>query len=77
MGTYPACATTLVNFLVVNKWSSYNAIIGRSTLVALHAISSIYHLTLKFFTPMGLGVVKGDQGAAQGCYYFDLKGESC
>lgn len=26
---------------------------------------------------MSLGVVKGDQRAARGCYYSDLKGESC
>lgn len=58
MGTYPTCATTLVNFLVVNKRFLYNAIIGRSTLAALHAVSSIYDLTLKFPTPMGLGMSK-------------------
>lgn len=77
MGTYPAFATTHVNILVVNKWSSYNTIIRRSTLATLDAVSSIYHLTLKFPIPMGLGNVKEDQGAARGCYYSDLKGESC
>lgn len=77
MGTYPTSATTLVDFLVVNKQSSYNIIIGHSNMSALHTVSYIYHLTLKFPTPMGLRVVKGDQGVARGCYYSTLKGESC
>lgn len=77
MGTYLTSGTTLVDFLVANKRSTYNAIIGCSTLVAPHAITSIYRLTLKFPTPMVLGVVKRDQRVARGCYYSGLKGESC
>lgn len=72
-GDHPTSATTLVEFLVVDKPSTYNAIIGRSMLAALRAVSSIYHLAIKFPTPKGTGVVKGDQRATRGCYYAALK----
>lgn len=58
MRTHPTSATTLIDFLVVNKRSLYNVIIGPSTLVPLHVVFSIYHLTLKFPTFLGLSVVK-------------------
>lgn len=81
IGTYPTSATTLIDFLVVNKRYSYNAIIEFTTLDALHVVSAIYYLTLKFPTPMRWRVVKGDQETAWGCYCSPLKGllgqESC
>ena len=57
-----------MNFLVVDCSSSYNAIIGRSTLNSWKAITSTYHLLVKFPIEYGVGQVQGDQLAARECY---------
>ena len=57
-----------MNFLVVDCSSSYNAIIGRPTLNSLKAITSTYHLSVKFPTEHGVGQVQGDQLAVRECY---------
>ena len=48
--------------------SSYNAIIGRPTLNSWKAVTSTYHLSVKFPTEDGVGEVQGDQLAARECY---------
>ncbi|XP_065619075.1 uncharacterized protein LOC136063096 [Quercus suber] len=68
VGAYPRQLTTNVNFLVVDCSSSYNAIIGRSTLNRWKAVTSTYHLSVKFPTEHGIGQVQGDQLAARECY---------
>ena len=65
---YPQQVTKDVNFLVVNCSSSYNAIIGRPTLNSWKAVTSTYHLSIKFPTECGVGQVQGDQLAARECY---------
>ena len=55
--------------------SAYNAIIGRPTLNRLQAVTSIYHLLLKFPTEHRIGEVKGDQVAARECYLAFLGSE--
>ena len=57
-----------MNFFVVNCSSSYNAIIGRPTLNSWKAVTSTYHLSVKFPTEYGVGEVQGDQLAAKECY---------
>ena len=57
-----------MNFLVVDCSSSYNAIIGRPTLNSWKAITSTYHLSIKFPTEYGVGEVQGDQLVARECY---------
>ena len=57
-----------MNFLVVDCSSSYNAIIGRPTLNSWKAVTSTYHLSVKFPTEHGVGEVQGDQLAARECY---------
>uniref|UniRef100_A0A2N9EEI4 Uncharacterized protein n=1 Tax=Fagus sylvatica TaxID=28930 RepID=A0A2N9EEI4_FAGSY len=52
--------------------SAYNAIIGRPTLNRLRAVTSTYHLLLKFPTEHGIGEVRGDQVAARECYLASL-----
>ena len=47
---------------------SYNAIIGRPTLNSWKAVTSTYHLLVKFPTEHGVGQVQGDQLAARECY---------
>ena len=58
VGAYPQQVTRNVNFLVVNCLSSYNAIIGRPTLNSWKAVTSTYHLSVKFLTEYGVGEVQ-------------------
>ncbi|XP_030924962.1 uncharacterized protein LOC115951997 [Quercus lobata] len=68
VGAYPQQVTKDVNFLVVDCSSSYNAIIGRPTLNSWKAVTSTYHLSVKFPTDYGVGQVQGDQLVARECY---------
>ena len=54
---YPQQITKDVNFLMVDCSSSYNAIIGRPTLNSWKAVTSTYHLSVKFPTEYGVGQV--------------------
>ena len=76
MGEDLAQITQMVNFLVVDHPSVYNAIIGRPTLNAMRAVTSTYHLMMKFPTENGIGVVIGSQKEARICYVNATKGES-
>ena len=53
---------------MVDCSSSYNAIIGKLTLNRWKAMTSTYHLSIKFPTEYGVGQVQGDQLAARECY---------
>ena len=53
---------------MVDCSSSYNAIIGRPTLNSWKAVTSTYHLSVKFLTEYGVGQVQGDQLTARECY---------
>ena len=66
-------STAMSNFMVVKGRSSYNAILGRPTLVAMKAVTSIYHLCLKFPTPRGVRVVRGNQYEARMCYTTSVR----
>ena len=68
MGAYPRQITKDVNFLVVDCSSSYNTIIGRPTLNSWKAVTSTYHLSVKFPIEHGVGQVQRDQLAARECY---------
>ena len=48
--------------------SSYNVIIGRSTLNRWKAVTPTYCLKVKFPTENGVGEVKGDQVLVRECY---------
>ena len=68
VGSYPQQMTKEVNFHAVDCSSSYNAIIGRPTLNSWKAVTSTYHLFIKFPTKYGVGQVQGDQLATRECY---------
>ena len=65
---YPQQVTRNVKFLVVDCASSYNAIIGRPTLNSWKAVTSTYHLSVKFPIEHRVGEVQGDQLATRECY---------
>ena len=58
--TYPKQVRASVEFLVVDYPSVYNVIIGRPTLNKLRAITSTYHLFVRFPTEHGIEELKGD-----------------
>ncbi|XP_075655135.1 uncharacterized protein LOC142625342 [Castanea sativa] len=68
VGSYPQQITEEVNFLVVDCSSSHNAIIGRPTLNSWKAVTSTYHLSVRFLTEYGVGQMQGDQLATRECY---------
>ena len=53
---------------MVDCSSSYNVIIGRPTLNSWKAVTSTYHLSVKFPTEYRIGQAQGDQLAARECY---------
>uniref|UniRef100_A0A2N9GP39 Uncharacterized protein n=1 Tax=Fagus sylvatica TaxID=28930 RepID=A0A2N9GP39_FAGSY len=56
--------------------SAYNVIIGRPTLNKLRAVTSTYHLLVRFPTEHGIGELKGDQATARECYFASLGPEA-
>lgn len=67
--------TRVIDFMVVDCPSTYNAILGRPALNQLRAITLTYHLLMHFPMEKGINEVKGDQVTAKECYMASLKGE--
>ena len=63
----------MADFLVIDQPLAFNAVLERPSLRELRAITSIYHLLMKFSTPNGVGEVRGDQQEARQCYNQALK----
>ena len=57
LGDPPCQATTTARFLVVDTPSDYNMLLGRSSLNAIKAIPSAYHMMIKFPTISEVGMV--------------------
>ena len=68
VGDYPQQITKNMTFLLVDCSSAYNAILERPTLNSWKAVTSTYHLMIKFPTDYGVGELRGDQVAAHECY---------
>ena len=73
IGGYPQQITKDVTFLVVDCSSAYNAILGRPTLNLWKAMTSTYHLMIKFPIEYGVGELRGDQVTACECYIAMLE----
>ncbi|XP_074327012.1 uncharacterized protein LOC141664952 [Apium graveolens] len=67
-GSPPCQVWKVVKFHVISASSSFNAILGRTTIIALKAITSISHLKMKFPTDFRVGEMIGDQTTARQCY---------
>ncbi|KAK3009884.1 hypothetical protein RJ639_011692 [Escallonia herrerae] len=76
IGTPPAQANFMLDFVVVKVPSAYNAILGRPALNRLQAVVSTYHLKMKFPTEHGIGEVKGDQTTARQCYVTSCRSKN-
>ncbi|XP_073025056.1 uncharacterized protein [Primulina eburnea] len=57
--------TRVINFVIVDAPSSYNAIMGRPAMAAFMAIASALHQKIKFPVGEAVGEVRGDQGFDQ------------
>ena len=68
VGNYPQQITKDVTFLMVDCSSAYNAIRGWPTLNSWKAVTSTYHLMIKFSVDYGVGELCGNQVAACECY---------
>ncbi|GKU89656.1 hypothetical protein SLEP1_g3769 [Rubroshorea leprosula] len=73
VGSKPCFRMASVSFLVVKMESAFNAILGRATLCELKVAIFQPHLYMKFPTPQGLGVLKGNQKMARACYQDTFK----
>ena len=60
-------------FLVVDCSFAYNAILRRPTLNSWKAVTSTYHLMIKFPTEYRVGEVRRDQVVARECYIAMLE----
>lgn len=74
-GANPRQVTKVVDFLVVDYPSAYNATIGRPTLNKMKAITFTYHLLMPFPIEEGVVEVRGDQTTARECYVASLRGK--
>ena len=75
VGDYPQQITKDETFLVVDCSFAYNGILGRPTLNSWKAVTSTYHLMIKFPIEYGSGELRGDQVAARECYIAMLEME--
>ena len=68
VGNYPQQITKDITYLVVDCLFAYNAIFGRPTLNSWKAVTSTYHLIIKFLTDYKVGELRRNQVAARKCY---------
>ncbi|XP_019197405.1 PREDICTED: uncharacterized protein LOC109191268 [Ipomoea nil] len=68
IGAPPHTKRLEVEFVVVRISCAHNVILGRPALEDLRCIISMEHLRLKFPTPTGVGVARGDQRISRSCY---------
>ncbi|GKV36276.1 hypothetical protein SLEP1_g44424 [Rubroshorea leprosula] len=73
VGSEPRFRMASVSFLVVKMELAFNAILRRATLCELKAVISQPHLYMKFPTPQGVGVLKGNQKMVKACYQDTFK----
>lgn len=73
MGSAPNQITTMVKFLVDDYPSTYHAIIRCTTLNNMKAVTSTYHLKIKFSADDGVGEVKEDLITTCRCYMASLE----
>ncbi|XP_012837778.1 PREDICTED: uncharacterized protein LOC105958312 [Erythranthe guttata] len=73
LGEDPCRITKLIKFLIVDKPSPYNIILGRPAIHTFKSVPCSYHQKWKFPTPYGMGEVLGDRRLARECYARALR----
>lgn len=73
LGNQPNVLRTTMEFVVVKLKCVHNAILGRPGILQAAGIISMTHLCMKFHTPNGVGIVRGDQRLARQCYVQGVK----
>ncbi|XP_063935619.1 uncharacterized protein LOC135147089 [Daucus carota subsp. sativus] len=73
LGVEPLATTQVAEFMIVNEDISYNGILGRPIVRHMRIVTSIYHLSMKFPTPNGVGCVQGCQADSRECYSRALR----
>ncbi|XP_010480712.1 PREDICTED: uncharacterized protein LOC104759491 [Camelina sativa] len=58
----------LVDFVVVDRPASFNAILGRPSLYGMKAVPSTYHQCVKFPSRGGIATIYGSQRTSRQCY---------
>ena len=58
----------IVDFVVFDKPTTYNIILGTPWIYQMKAVPSTYHQCIKFPTPSGVETIQGDQEALRTCY---------
>ncbi|KAJ4820696.1 Pol-polyprotein [Rhynchospora pubera] len=71
-GDAPQTVISNVRFIVVDAPSAYNVILGRTSLNSIGTVASTPHLMIKFPTPQGVGIVRGEQQVAKECYRITM-----
>ncbi|KAF2604216.1 hypothetical protein F2Q70_00027056 [Brassica cretica] len=61
----------VTKFLVIDRPTSYNAIVGTPWLNSMRAIPSTFHLCLKFPTPRGVETIQGDRRMSQSIRFHE------
>ncbi|VFQ59518.1 unnamed protein product [Cuscuta campestris] len=73
LGTGDQVVQKQMRFVVVNIKCVHNAILGRPGIIKVRGVISMAHLCMKFYTPGGIGQVRGDQKKARSCYLEAVK----
>ena len=66
----------MVTFIVVNSFSLYTAILGRSWIHAMGAVPSTLHVKVKFHTKQGVAVVRGSRKVARNSWSLRSTGRT-
>ncbi|KAL2480497.1 Uncharacterized protein Adt_33463 [Abeliophyllum distichum] len=69
-------ARNFMEFLIIDRRSTYNGMLGHPALKQLMAVTSIHHFTMIFLTPALVATVKKNQELALECYLNTLKNEA-
>ncbi|XP_012844964.1 PREDICTED: uncharacterized protein LOC105965005 [Erythranthe guttata] len=73
LGDNPCRITKMIKFLIIDKPSPYNIILGRPAIHTFKSVPSSYHQKWKFHTPYGRGEVLGDRRLVRECYARALR----
>lgn len=74
LGEGTLSGTQMMEFMVLDQESAHNAFIWHPLLKKMKVVTSIYHLTMKFPTPHGVGTVRGSQHDSGERYHKAIKG---